>query len=61
MLRNNLLNLLGAGLMFFSDQAQSYEMLIAGRLVIGICAGNKFKLLEIIVVIITCIVMLNLV
>lgn len=39
MLRNNLLNLLGAGLMFFSDQAQSYEMLIAGRLVIGICAG----------------------
>jgi predicted MFS family arabinose efflux permease len=45
MLRNNLLNLIGGGLMFFSDQAKSYEMLIAGRLVIGICAGNTFKLL----------------
>ena len=32
--------------MFFSDQAKSYEMLIAGRLVIGICAGNTFKLLQ---------------
>jgi len=47
--------------MFFSDQAKSYEMLIAGRLVIGICAGNKFRLFEIIVVIITCTIMLDLV
>ncbi|XP_052082052.1 solute carrier family 2, facilitated glucose transporter member 3-like isoform X1 [Mytilus californianus] len=39
LLRNNLLNLLGGLLMMFSDNAKSYEMLIAGRLVIGICAG----------------------
>ncbi|CAG2214609.1 inx [Mytilus edulis] len=39
LLRNNLLNLLGGLLMLFSDNAKSYEMLIVGRLVIGICAG----------------------
>ncbi|XP_065926202.1 solute carrier family 2, facilitated glucose transporter member 1 isoform X3 [Magallana gigas] len=39
LLRNNLLHLLSAALMYYSNFINSYEMLIAGRLLVGICAG----------------------
>ena len=39
LLRNNLLHFVAAGLMFSSRFAHSYEMIIAGRLLVGICAG----------------------
>ena len=37
---NNIIAIIGGGLMGFSKVARSYEMLIAGRLVIGISAGK---------------------
>lgn len=39
LLRNNLLHLVSAALMFSSRFAYSYEMMIAGRLLVGVCAG----------------------
>ncbi|XP_021375506.1 solute carrier family 2, facilitated glucose transporter member 1-like [Mizuhopecten yessoensis] len=39
LLRNNLLNLIASGLLISSKFAKSYEMLIAGRLVAGLCCG----------------------
>ncbi|XP_033763948.1 solute carrier family 2, facilitated glucose transporter member 1-like [Pecten maximus] len=39
LLRNNLLNLIASGLLIFSKFAKSYEMLIAGRFVAGLCSG----------------------
>lgn len=37
---NNMIAIIGGGLMGFSKVAHSYEMLIAGTLVIGISAGK---------------------
>uniref|UniRef100_K1QX46 Solute carrier family 2, facilitated glucose transporter member 1 n=1 Tax=Magallana gigas TaxID=29159 RepID=K1QX46_MAGGI len=39
LLRNNLLHVVSAALMFSSRFAYSYEMMIAGRLLVGVCAG----------------------
>ncbi|XP_062590446.1 membrane transporter D1-like [Saccostrea cucullata] len=39
LLRNNLLHLIAAGLMFSFRFVYSFEMMIAGRLLVGICAG----------------------
>lgn len=39
MLLSNVLALLGGGLMGFSSLAQSFEMVIVGRLVIGVFCG----------------------
>ncbi|XP_021375505.1 solute carrier family 2, facilitated glucose transporter member 3-like [Mizuhopecten yessoensis] len=39
LLRNNLLNLIASGLLISSKFAKSYEMLIAGRFVAGLCSG----------------------
>lgn len=39
LLRNNVLHLLSAALMYYSNFLNSCEMLIAGRLLVGICAG----------------------
>lgn len=39
LLRNNLLNFVAGGLLISSKFAKSYEMLIAGRFVVGLCCG----------------------
>ncbi|XP_033763885.1 solute carrier family 2, facilitated glucose transporter member 1-like [Pecten maximus] len=39
LLRNNFLNLVASGLLISSKFAKSYEMLIAGRFVAGLCCG----------------------
>ncbi|XP_056000951.1 uncharacterized protein LOC125664327 [Ostrea edulis] len=39
LLRNNLLHLIAAALMFSFHYIYSYEMMIAGRFLVGICAG----------------------
>ncbi|XP_060066457.1 solute carrier family 2, facilitated glucose transporter member 3-like [Ylistrum balloti] len=39
LIRNNILNLVGSALLISSKFAKSYEMLIAGRFVTGLCSG----------------------
>ena len=40
MIFNNIIGALAAVLMYFGRTADSYEMIIAGRLVVGIYCGN---------------------
>lgn len=46
LLLNNATGILGAALMAFSKAAQSYEMLIIGRLIIGFNCGIRFFFLR---------------